>query len=116
MTDHQRPDGAPKNTGRVLHDSIVTIRVDDDEARSNYTIHVEHPNHDGGVRCFHRSDRDMVVGGVRKHLDRLLDGEVGRVEVIDKADLGLSESEVRPDSYDRDGPFATNAPELEVSA
>jgi len=106
----------PNNTNRTLHESTATVRVDDDSARSNYTIHVEHPNEPQGTRCFHRNSREMVVSGVRKHLDRLTDSEIARVEVLDRADLALSELEVRPESYERTGAFAPDTPTVEVDA
>lgn len=115
-TTHQRPDGTPKNTGRDLHESVVTVRVDDDAARSNYTIHVEHPDESGGVACYHRTSREMVVSGLRSHLGQLADSDIARVDVIDEAGLDLDEPEVRPESYDRAGAFAPDTPEIEVSA
>lgn len=113
---YQRPDGTPKNTGKTLHEDIVQIRVDDDRARSDYTIHVAHPNHSGGVRCFHRTCREMVVSGLQSHLDKLTDGDAKQVVVEDEADLGLTAEEVRPESYERTGAFAPETPSVEVSA
>lgn len=106
----------PQNTNRNLHDSIVTVRVDDDSSRSNYTIHVEHPEEPQGTRCFHRNNRDMVVSGVRKHLNRLTDSGIARVEVLDNAALALGEAELRPESYERTGAFAPDTPRVEVNA
>ena len=111
---YQRPDSTPKNTGTVLHESIAYVTVDDDKARSNYTIHVEHPDHDGGVRCFWRNSRDMVVSGLRKHLENVTDTDIARVEVTDRTGLGLTEAELRPESFNRTGPFAPDTPEIEV--
>jgi len=112
----QRPDGTPKKTGRTLHESVATVRVDDDDARSNYTIHVEHPDESGGVACYHRTSREMVVSGIQSHLDDLADSDIVRVDVIDEAGLNLDEPEVRPESFDRTGAFAPDTPEIEVSA
>jgi hypothetical protein len=113
---YRRPDGTPKNTGRRLSESVATVRVDDDDARSDYTIHVEHPGHDGGVRCFHRTCREMVVSGIRSHLRRLTDGDLARVEVLDEAGLGLSAAELLPNAYQRTGAFAPTTPEVTVGA
>lgn len=121
---YQREDGRPKDTGSMLHEGIVRIRVDDDAARSNYTIHVEHLAHDGGVRCFHRNDREMVVSGLRSHLRKLADptcggmkhvrGEIHRAEIVDEAGLGLSEGELLPDVYERS--YGPGTPDIEVVA
>lgn len=51
-------------------------------------IHIEHPDHDGGVRCFYRF-HDMAVDAIRSHLQGL-DG-VTRVDITDELGLGLSE-------------------------
>lgn len=113
---YQRPDGRPKNTGATLHESVARVVVDDDSTRSNYTIHVEHPDYDGGTRCFHRTDREMVVSGIQKHLDNFTDAEMARVDVVDRAELALGETELLPDSYGRSGPFAPETPSVEVAA
>lgn len=123
---YQTPDGRPKNTGATLHESVVRIRVDDERSRSNYTIHVEHPAHDSGTRCFFRNDREMVVSAIRSHLDKLADssghsmrpyeGTIHRADVVDAAGLGLTETELLPESYTRTGPFAPDTPEVEVAA
>lgn len=102
------------NTGRALHESIATVRIDNHNARSNYTITVEHPSHDGGTRTFWRNSREMVVSGVQKHLDRLANSDIERVDVIDDAGLSLGEPELRPDTYDRTGAFAPATPAVEV--
>jgi hypothetical protein len=97
-------------TGRDVVESVATVRVDDHEVRSNLTIHVEHPAHDGGTRCFFRS-RESAPAAIRSHLRRLSD-EIVRVEVIDEADLGLSERELIPESWRH----AEDDPEVVVCA
>lgn len=111
---YQQPDGTPKNTGTILHDSIARVVIDDERARSNYTIHVEHPDHDAGVRAFFRNSREMVVRGVRKHLDNFTDTEIARVDVVDRAGLELTEQELTPDSFDRTGPFTPETPAVTI--
>lgn len=111
---YQQPDGTPKKTGATLHDSVARIVIDDDRARSNYTIHVEHPDHDGGVRAFFRNSREMVVSGIRKHLDNFTDADIARVDVVDRTGLGLTEQELTPESFDRTGAFAPETPAVSI--
>lgn len=111
---YQQPDGTPKNTGAILHDSVARVVIDDDRARSNYTIHVEHPDHNAGVGAFFRNSREMVVSGIRKHLDTFTDTEIHRVDVVDRAGLGLTEQELTPESFDRTGPFAPETPAVAI--
>jgi len=94
----QRPDGTRKNTNRQLYQSVAHVRVDDDTTRSDYTIHVTHPTHDGGVRCFHRPNRELVVSGLKKHLASLPD-DIVCVEIKDEAGLRLSKAEIQPDQF-----------------
>ena len=89
MTDaHTRPDGRPKNTGQPLFGSIARVRVDDTPAPNDrVAIHIEHPDHDGGVRCFYRA-RELAAAAIRSHLQGL---DVTCVDITDEVGLGLSE-------------------------
>lgn len=97
---YQMPDGTPKYTGRTLHQCVVYVRVDDDACRSDLTIHVEHPNHSGGVRCFHRTCRETAVPAIQSHLDRLTDGEPKQIDLEDNTELGITTAEIRPECYE----------------
>lgn len=94
--------------------STARVTVDNDQMRSNYTIHVEHPAHDRGVRCFHRNTREMVVSGLKNHLDRLTEDDIQRVDVVDRAGLGLDEPELLPDAYSQKDAFAPATPAVTV--
>lgn len=85
------------STNRRLAESVATIRVDDTPADNpRLAIHVEHPSHDGGVRCFYRRRDSDVARTIRRHLDHGLPDTVERVEVIDEAGLNLPEVELLP--------------------
>lgn len=95
---YRQPDGTPKDTGRTLHESIVTVRIDDTTApNGRVVIHVEHPGHDAGVRAFYRHRDSNLDRTIRSHLRRELDAEPTRVEVIDDAEVGLSEADILND-------------------
>lgn len=113
---YQRPDGTPKKTGRELFDGIATVRVDDTQApNGRVAIHVEHPDHDGGVRCFFRDRDSDVTRSIRSHLRTELDDNLARVEVIDVAGVGLVEDELLPRGMARSSPFE-DATEVSVRA
>lgn len=116
MSD-QFPDGRPKATGRELFKSVATVRVDDTQApNGRVAIHVEHPDHDRGVRCFYRSSsRDPVASCIRSHLRTELAADLQRVEVIDEAGLGLAEADLLPRKMARERP-GSPAVRLEVTA
>jgi len=118
MTDHtdeteeysdemyRQPDGTPKKTGRVLHESIAAVRITDTPAPNDrVAIHVEHPGHDGGVRCFWRDHDTDVTASIRSHLRTELPDDIARVEVIDKAGVGVVEAELLPRGMARSTPF-----------
>lgn len=103
---HQRPDGTPKNTGRELHEGIATVRIDDSQApNGRVTIHVEHPDHDGGTRAFWRRRDGDVAGSIKSHLRTELEDDLARVEVIDTVGLGIAESDLLPRGMARSTPF-----------
>jgi hypothetical protein len=70
MTDpHRQPDGTPKSTGRPVHESVAQIRIDDTAVGSGrVVIHVEHPDHDGGVRAFYRHQDSAIAATLWDHL------------------------------------------------
>lgn len=113
---YQRPDGTPKKTGRTLVESVATIVVEDTPADNpRVTIHVEHPDHDGGVRAFWRRRDSDVARSIRSHLRTELTADLARVEVIDEAGVGIPESEVLPRRLSRTRPFEEPTA-VEVSA
>lgn len=113
---YQRPDGTPKKTGRELFESVATVRVDDTQApNGRVAIHVEHPNHNGGVRCFYRPDECDISASIRSHLRTEIDADLTRVEVIDEAEVGLAEADLLPRKMERDRP-GSPAVELEVTS
>ena len=114
---YQRPDGTPKATGRELFESVATVRVDDTQApNGRVAIHVEHPDHDRGVRCFFRSRESAPVAScIKSHLRTEIDADLARVEVIDEADLGLAEADLMPRKMERERP-GSPAVGLEVMA
>lgn len=106
-----RPEGTPKDTGRTLVASVATVRIDETPAPNpRVAIHVEHPSHDGGVRCFYRRRDGDVAGSIRSHIRTELDPNPVRIEVIDNAGAGLSEAEVLPRRLQHD----PTPPEIEV--
>ena len=116
MNTYQRPDGTPKKTGARLYNSIARVLVHEAVSGNTYRVQVEHPEHAGGVSSFLRTSREMVVSAVKSQLADTIDTDVARVEVVDGAELGLSEAELLPDVFERSGPFAPETPEVEVSA
>ena len=113
---YQRPDGTPKRTGRTLTESVATVVVEDTPAdNQRVTIHVEHPDHDGGVRAFWRPREFDIAQSIRKHLRTELMADLARVEVIDEAGVGIAESEVLPRRLSRTRPFEEPTA-VEVSA
>lgn len=103
---YQRPDGTPKNTGRELHEGIATVRIDDVQApNGRVTIHVEHPDHDGGTRAFWRHRDGDVAGSIKSHLRTELDDDLAHLEVIDEVGLGIPESELLPRAMACSTPF-----------
>jgi len=71
--------------------SVARVKVHDTPARNpTVRIHVEHPDHYRGVHSWLRYDREGVVRSVRSHLD----ADVERVELVDDANLGLSEGDL----------------------
>ena len=81
-------------TGRTLVESVAHVRIADTMAPNDrVSIHVEHPAHDGGVRCFYRYADSDVAATLRRHL-RQLSEEIARVEIVDDVGLGLSEWEL----------------------
>lgn len=113
---YQRPDGTPKATGRELFESVATVRVDDTQApNGRVAIHVEHPDHDRGVRCFFRSRESAPVAScIKSHLRNELDADLARVEVIDEAGIGLVEADLLPRKMARSRP-GSPAVDLEVT-
>lgn len=96
---YQMAEGTPKRTGRTLVESVATVRIDDTQApNGRVAIHVEHPSHSGGVRCFFR-DRTTadVARSIQSHIRSELGTEVARVEVIDEAGVGINPRALVPD-------------------
>lgn len=113
---YRRPDGTPKDTGRELHESIATVRVDETPADNpRVAIHVEHPDHDSGVRCFYRRRDGDVTRAIKSHLRTELDADLTRVVVIDEADVGVAEPELLPRRMARSTPTSP-ATEVEIRA
>jgi len=112
---YQQPDGTPKATGRTLVESVATVRIDCTNAPNDRVmIHIEHPNHDRGVRCFPRSpEASSVASVIRSHLRTQIDAELARVEVIDTVGLGLTEAALLPRRSTISSPNA--APVVEVT-
>jgi len=77
-------------------------------------IHIEHPNHDRGVRCFSRSPEASIASVIRSHLRTEIDAELARVEVIDTVGLGLTEAALLPRRSTISSPD-TSAPVVEVT-
>ena len=106
----------PQNTNRTLTDSVATVRIDETTSTSDrVTIHVEHPDHDGGVRAFWRRRDGDVAGSIRSHLRTELDDDLARVDVIDTVGLGIGEDDVLPRGMARSTPFE-DATEVTVRA
>jgi len=104
--DYHQPDGTPKNTGRTLLESVATVRIDDSQApNGRVAIHVEHPAHDGGVRCFWRNCDADVARTIRSHLRTELPDDLARVDVIDQAGVGVAEPDLLPRGMARSTPF-----------
>ena len=114
---YHRRDGRPKATGRELFESVATVRVDDTQApNGRVAMHVEHPDQDRGVRCFFRSRESAPVAScIKSHLRSEIDAELARVEVIDEADLGLTEADLLPRKMKHERP-SSPAVALEVTA
>lgn len=93
MTNDEQRDVTPKATGARLHASVARVVVDDAHARSNFTVHIEHPAFTGGVKCYWRDDRAGVVASIQRNL-RALEDDVVRVDVTDRADLDVGEHEL----------------------
>lgn len=90
-------DPSSQKTGRTLVESVATVTVDDTLADNpRVAIHVEHPDHDGGVRAFWRRRDSDIAASIRSHLQTELATDLTRIEVIDKAGVGISESRVLP--------------------
>ncbi|MCG1008250.1 hypothetical protein [Halorubrum lacusprofundi] len=113
---YQQPDGTPKATGRTLVESVATVRIDCTNAPNDRVmIHIEHPNHDRGVRCFSRSpEASSIASVIRSHLRTEIDAELARVEVIDTVGLGLTEAALLPRRSTISSPD-TSAPVVEVT-
>lgn len=108
--------GPLRNTNRDVVEGVATVRVDErqsGESNQQVTIHVEHPDHAGDARAFWRRRDGDVAGSIRSHLRTELDDDLARVEVIDEAGLGLSESELLPRRMARERP-GSPATEVEV--
>ena len=112
---YEQPDGTPKATGRTLVESVATVRIDRTNAPNDRVmIHIEHPDHDRGVRCFPRSaEFSPVASVIRSHLRTEIDAELARVEVIDTVGLGLAETALLPRRNAISSPNAAE-PEVEV--
>jgi len=106
MEQHTTPNDRLKATGRELFESVATVRIDDTQApNGRVAIHVEHPNHDRGVRCFFRSiDSDAVEASIKSHLKTEIESDLSRVEVIDEVGIGISERSILPRRMSRDRP------------
>ncbi|SHH65981.1 hypothetical protein [Halobaculum gomorrense] len=109
-----RPDATPTKTGRRLHEHVVIIHVTETTAPNDrVAIHVEHPAHDGGVRCFYRHRDGDVTRSLRSHLrSELPHEELARVIVEDVADVGIDQTAVLPRALAHS---PTPAPEVMVS-
>jgi len=106
----------PQKTNRTLHDSVATVRIDDTQSTSErVTIHVEHADHDGGVRAFWRDRNGDVAASIRSHLRTELDDDLARVDVIDTVGLGIAEADVLPRGMAQSTPFE-DATEVSVRA
>lgn len=80
--------GAGRATGRPQTASTITVRIDDTRARSDFTIHIEHPSYDQGVRCFYRGTRDRTINAITRHItDHAPDAHV---ELINDTDLEIT--------------------------
>ncbi|APX98651.1 hypothetical protein [Natronorubrum daqingense] len=94
---HQRSDGRPTNTGRRLEESVVYVRVDETPASNDrVAVHIEHPDHDGGVRCFYRH-RERAEQAIRRHIGTEIDADLERVELEDTVGLGFAAYELLPE-------------------
>ncbi|WP_436348817.1 hypothetical protein [Natronorubrum sp. FCH18a] len=112
---HRTSNGRLKNTGRELEESVVFVRVDETPVTNErVAIHIEHPDHDGGVRCFYRYG-ETVGRSIRRHIKKEIDADLERVELEDTVGLNLSGREILPDEYKLSGPAGLETPEVVVA-
>lgn len=91
---HQFPDGRPKKTGATLHDSVARVLVHDTTVDNDTVrITIEHPDLAGGVSSYLRYEPETVAPAIRSSVSKLSD-DVVRVDLVDDADVGLSEAEL----------------------
>ena len=90
---HQRLDGRPKRTGAELLESVARVLVHDTPTpNETVRVTVEHPDHDGGTRSWLRYSPETAAASIRRHLEREIDADVVRLELVDDAGIGLSEA------------------------
>lgn len=111
MTHSTTPPKQPSATNRTLVDGVAFIRIDDTNApNARVAIHVEHPSHDRGVRCFFRRADGDVAASIRSHLRTSLPDDLTRVEITDTVGLGISEADVLPRRMARETPTSSRTP------
>lgn len=109
MTESCRfENGRLKNTRATLHDSIARVLIHDTQTNNDtIRITIEHPSLNRGTSSFLRYSPESVPSAIRNSISNLSD-DVVRVDLIDDASLGVSESEL----LGRTGAIGNSGPEI----